>query len=417
MSLPAQVSEPGSAALPGVPQGVPKDRRDAITRTYAAALTGRPPSFAHLRALCDRFGVVQFAKDGVKDLDSGYCLDDNARALLTAVAALQLDPSLGDARFVGNAAVEFVRSSQRPDGLFHNVMDKEGRFTDETGSEEATGRALWACGYALRWAPVASWREVARVLFARALPQLNALHASRSRAYAVLGLAAAMSEEAAFTTPLVPSAPVRLSADELRFGAEEGLALAARSALASLSERMDADFRHNAQPEWSWWEPVLTWGNARLPEALLRAAVVTGEARYRESGMAALEFLASITQPSIVFMPIGNEGWYHRGGTRPLYDQQPIEACAMVDAWLAAAKVSGEEQHHTRALDAFMWFMGSNSEKLVVAEPEIGGCHDGLAPGRINPNMGAESTLSYVHAHLAIASALALGDGANTHRT
>jgi hypothetical protein len=122
-----------------------------------------------------------------------------------------------------------------------------------------------------------------------------------------------------------------------------------------------------------------------------------------ECGLRALEFLGTITHERGIFVPIGNDGWYPRGGRRARHDQQPIEAAAMVDAWLAACDISGAEQHRSRALEAFAWFFGANTERLLVADPQTGGCHDGLLQSGRNRNMGAESTLSYLQAHTAIA--------------
>jgi hypothetical protein len=138
---------------------------------------------------------------------------------------------------------------------------------------------------------------------------------------------------------------------------------------------------------------------------MLRAAAATGNRRYAATGLRALAFLGEITQPTDVFMPVGNEGWYRRGGIRAKYDQQPIEACAMVDAWLAAARLTGDAAYVDRSRVAYEWFNGLNTERLAVGVAETGACYDGLEPGRVNRNQGAESTLSYLHAGFAIDAA------------
>ncbi|MBC5805601.1 MAG: hypothetical protein ACR2KS_11985 [Candidatus Eremiobacter antarcticus] len=359
----------------------------------SSALKAQAPSFSHCRAMLDRFGMVQFAIGEKPDLSFGYCVDDNARAFLASALALHLRPGSQDARIVGEAALKFLELSQRGDGLFHNLMDEQGAFTDDIGSEDCFGRAVWACGVASRCAPVAEWRERSRGLLGAALKHVDGMRWLRPRSYAVLGLAAAADPHKGALFP-----PAGDDCDA-------GLQASALSALRRQCSRLALEFQENAAPHWQWWEPQLTWGNARPAEALIRAATVTADACASNLGMQALRFLASVTHERDMFLPIGNEGWYVRGGRRAVYDQQPIEACGMVDAWLAAARLTGDAAYRTKALEAFGWFLGLNSEGLVVAEVAQGGCRDGLRRGGVNPNMGAESTLSYVHAHIAIAGA------------
>jgi hypothetical protein len=371
----------------------------------AAALYGRPPSFVHCRRLTDEHGMVQFALGDKPDLAFGYCTDDNARALLICVMALRVHDALGAQaqspdpaiEYVGERALAFLRKAQRPDGLFHNLMDAGGQFIDEIGSQECLARSLWACAVTVRCAPNESWRQSAGEILRLALTRLDCLQALRARAYAILALTAAVAPQLA-----APVAPLALQLDA-------GLEETARTALDAQARRLEAEFHAGAVQGWDWWEPELTWGNARLPEALLRAACATRDARLKSTGLRALHFLSSLTQPGDTFEAIGNKGWCRRGGARATYDQQPIEACAMVDAWLAAARATGDEAFAHKALAAFAWFFGSNSEGISLARPDIGGCYDGLMPGRPNLNMGAESTLSYLHAHLAIAAGLRLG--------
>jgi hypothetical protein len=334
------------------------------------------PPFDHALDLRGRHGMFEFTRDGVPDLTAGYCLDDNARALIVAVLALALDPSNAQALEVGAPALRFVQRTQRPDGLFHNRMNTDGEFTDDIGSPECIGRAIWACGMTMRWSPIPQWAEQAQIVFDQAVPHARGLVGVKARAYALLGLCQAYER----------SARARAMTDPLA---------------GDLADVFDA----GASAEWPWWEQELSWANARPPEAMLRAFVATGHDRYRGIGLQSLDFLAAVTQPHGMLMPIGNEGWYRRGEQRAMYDQQPIDACGMVDAWLAAAEVTDESRCVARALEAFEWFYGNNTERLLVAEPASGGCHDGLKRGGLNVNMGAESTLSYLQAHLAVSHA------------
>src|SRR5690606_31858476 len=151
----------------------------------------------------------------------------------------------------------------------------------------------------------------------------------------------------------------------------------------------------HATRDWAWFEDRLTYDNALLPYALLRAGRILDVPEYRRIGLTALEFLAGVTFRDGVFWPIGNDGWYVRGGRRAEFDQQPLEATAMVLACQEAALVTGDKAWHGMALDAARWFTGKNALGVSLLDPETGGCHDGLTPHGVNRNQGAESTLAW----------------------
>jgi len=371
------------------------DERDGVSgamRLLPDVVLGHPPSLVHCRRMTDRYGMVQFARGATPDLDFGYCLDDNARAFLAAIITLYLDPQHADAAEFGEAALRFMEACRRPDGRFHNLMAADGSFTDEVGSQDSLGRLIWACGVAACCAPSAHWRVRATALLACALDHASDLVDLRPAAYAALGLAAAIAP--ALAAPIPPLEPALA----------RPAAATCRRILQQLCARLSADLTSNADDGWQWFEPRLTWGNARLPEALLRAGAALADKALCDAGQASLTFLASVTHENDRFVPIGNHGFYERGGQRAIYDQQPIEACAMVDVWLAAASLTHPLEYESKALEAFSWFLGLNTERLAVVEPDSGGCRDGLGNGELNMNMGAESTLSYVHAHAALAA-------------
>lgn len=356
---------------------------------YLDCIAGLPPSFGHACKLTHEHGMVQFALQDRIHLEHGYCLDDNARAFLAALLSLQLKPDLEGARYVGDAALELVERCRREDGRFHNLMAEDGSFLDEVGSQESLGRTIWACGIGARCAPIPDWRERASHILAGTLAHLGDLTELRPKAYAILGLAAALRPEHASPAPAI--APL-----------EPNLEAPIRDSLVSLAQDLLRRYERAAEPGWEWWERTLTWGNARLPEALLRAAAALESPELLAGGLRSLEFLAGVTQMNDIFIPIGNEGWYERDKPRAVHDQQPIEACGMVDVWIAAAKATGQMRYATRALEAFGWFFGQNTERIVMVT-ETGGCQDGLESGSFNANLGAESTLSYLHAHAAMA--------------
>lgn len=352
-------------------------------------------SLTHLRRMMVPAGIVQFARGDEPDLASGTCLDDNARTWLVAMYALAADPPVdaGAADEIGERAMTFVERAQRPDGLFYNMADIDGRPLEAVGSDESIGRAVWSIGVAARCSPEPAWRRVALGLLDRVLPAVQRVTATHARAYAMLGLCAVLSPESAW--------PLRRAETQL----PAPLRARVRASLDRIADAFIATLRAHEKSRWPWWSDALEWGNARLPEALLRLAIATGDERYARDGLRSLDFLASITQPSDMFVPIGNKGWYPRGGVRAVHDQQPIEACGMVDAWLAAHAWTRDPIYLDRARVAFEWFSGRNTEKLSVAVPETGGCFDGLLSGALNQNQGAESTLSFLHASFAMRAA------------
>ncbi len=356
------------------------------------AARGSAPSLVHCRRMFDHHGMVQFASGTKPDLTYGYCLDDNARAFLAAIITLSPDQENADAKAIGSSALDFIKACRRPDGRFHNLMAADGSFTDEIGSQDSFGRLMWACGVTACCAPIAQWRLSAQNLLEVALQHSNDLLDLHPVAYAALGLAAALAPDSAAPTP--PHGPPL----------PEALATQVKALLQHLCARLAGEFETGAESGWEWFEPVLTWGNARLPEALLRGAAALRDDRFAEAGMRSFEFLASVTQDKDRFVPIGNRGWYRQDGVRAIYDQQPIEACAMVDAWLAAARLTDQLEYESKALEAFSWFLGLNTQRLALVDENTGGCYDGLEDGYVNLNMGAESTLSYVHAHAALAA-------------
>lgn len=326
----------------------------------------------HLLVLSDDVGIIQHALEDVPDRKTGYCTDDAARAFMVAVAHM---------RVVADRAVEplarsnlaFLQHAQLDDGRFHNFMGYDRRWLDEVGTHDSCGRAIWALGYGAAFAPAPSWRSVCARLLDRAMPSIGWLGYVRSRAYAMLGLSYAHAS------------------GQTRYG----------PVLQTLADDLLAAFRANASADWPWFEDVMTYDNARLPEALIRAGRQLGESRYLDAGLEALDFYARVTTENGVYVPIGNDGWYRRGGRRARYDQQPLEACAMVDAQLAAREATGDAAHAAAAELALAWYYGKNSRGVVMARG--GGCCDGLSEDSVNPNMGAESTLALHAAALAMA--------------
>ena len=349
--------------------------------------TYRRPALDHLLALTDDVGMLQHATFDVPNRSCGYCTDDVGRALIVASDAAGRRGTEADGARLMTTYLAYLHDAQLPDGSFHNFMGYDRRWQDHAGTPDAVGRAIWGLGYAERHAPRGTWRAIAERMRAKALAAIPAMTFVRSRAYAALGLVHALA-----TRPDDEFA-VRTNLD------------------ASLAIIADAYDTH-AAPDWQWCEDTLTYDNARLCEALLRGGAALGNARYVEVGLAMLAFYRSVTtegdgdataEPGgAIFVPVGNNGWYPRGGVKARYGQQPLEAAAMVDAAYAALDVTGDERWRSAAEIAHAWFLGGNTLRAKVATDS--GCRDGLDATGVNGNMGAESTVCYLMSAFALAN-------------
>ncbi len=338
----------------------------------------RPASLApvkldHLRKLTDGVGLLQHAKYRAGNPAEGYCTDDNARALLLSVrldrAAGPGSPDPGD---LTDRYLRFLIEAFNEDaGRFRNFRAYDGRWLEATGSEDSHGRALWALGTAAAASDRGTAERAAR-LFDRALGVLHAFAAPRAWAFAILGI-----------EPYLRS-PKRAI----------GPALEASDALVDRLVRLYSE-EHAA--DWRWFEPIVTYDNARIPHALLASAVRTQRREIEAVALESLEWLASVqTSVGGFFAPIGNEGFFPRGGARAQFDQQPIDANANVEASLAAYRLTGDDRWADEARRSFEWFMGRNELGLSLYDETTGGCRDGLMAEGVNQNEGAESTLAYL---------------------
>jgi hypothetical protein len=214
------------------------------------------------------------------------------------------------------------------------------------------------------------------LIFERAFAVVATLEYTRSRAYAIIGMAHAF---------------------EARKRDDETLAHAIRCE----AEALALAFEREAAADWMWFEPVLTYDNARLPEAMLRAGAIFNDERFIQIGLDALRFYEGLTIEERIFVPIGNQGWYPRGGTRARFGQQPLEAASMVDAALCAADISRDPHYQNLAEIAGDWYFGRNSFGALMVTN--GGCRDGIDDHGISTNMGAESTLAYLSSAISLA--------------
>ena len=330
------------------------------------------PTLDHLLTMTDDVGIIQHAREGIPNRSTGYCTDDVARALIIALARLR-QVNDADALRIAATYLAYLHEAQRPDGRFRNFMSYDRRWLDDLGTHDSVGRAIWSLGFGLRYAPRPAWRRLCAEMLDRALAAIPWLEYPRAQAYAALGLVHAAEYDAT---------PARLEA--LRF----------------LAGALAQHYTTGRAADWDWFEETMTYDNARLPEAMLRAGTALRDQHIAGIGASTLAFLGSVVYEDGLFVPIGNEGWYRRGGRRARFAQQPLEAWAMVDAELAAFDATGDPAHRTRARIAGAWFSGKNSLGVVMGRD--GGCYDGLDENGPNRNMGAESTLAFLGASYAV---------------
>ncbi|TPW13711.1 MAG: group 1 glycosyl transferase, partial [bacterium] len=351
------------------------ERRRTVfqARTLAERPAERPETnLEHVELMTDSTGILQHAVFNVPRYDDGYCLDDNARALL--LAALVEEAGTADIRttralasrylaFVSHAFVE-------PLNRFRNFMTYSRQWVEEIGSEDSHGRALWALGTVVGRSHDPGRQNHARALFHRALEAVSGFNSPRAWSFALLGID-----------------------DYLRAFQGDSNVEALRE---SLGERLLGLHRRTSHEDWPWFEDRVTYENARLSQAMLATGARTHRPEMTEVGLRSLEWLVSIqTSTDGYFAPVGSNGFHVRGGPRAAFDQQPIEACAMIAACLEARRVTGEGIWTVRARQAFGWFLGHNHLQQSLYDAATGGCRDGIHADRLNANQGAESTLSF----------------------
>lgn len=332
-----------------------------------------PVTRHHLEALTGRFGIWQHAVGVLPDEAHGTCTDDVARAL--TVDLLQRHILGWEAVIVtARRSMAFLQAAFDPEtGGFHDFRDASGTWLDIIGSQDCQGRALLSLGIAAREAPEVRLRSEAQALFRQALPAAHRLSSPRAIASTVLGCDAALDGGSDPDT-------------ERTFAHLVGR-------LRRIFSGLDLD------GDWPWPEDTLTYENALLPHALIVAGRRNQDPGLRRVGLTTLDWLiANGTSRHGVFTPVGNDGWWPRGGTRSRFEQQPIEATALILAAAAAYDVTEDAGYRRAAESAYAWFLGDNESGLVVAVVATGGCHDGLSEGDVNENQGAESTLMWLTA-------------------
>jgi glycosyltransferase involved in cell wall biosynthesis len=347
-----------------------RNPRPAFVATTLSQRSNELPvlNLDHLETLTDDTGLLQHAIFTVPNYSEGYTTDDNARALILAVLLEKSGVKLpGALRYLA-----FLWHAFHPGtGRFHNFLSYERRWLDEIGSDDCHGRAIWALGTILGRSQDAGLRGSAGRLFDIALPAVRTLSSPRAWAYVLLGIHEYLK---------------RFSGDR-----------AAQEIREELLRKLTSLYRDASAPDWCWFEDIVAYSNARIPQALLLSGSDLGRDSLVDLGLHTLRWLTEVQHAGAGhFVPIGSNGFYRRGGQRSRFDQQPVEAHVTVSACLDAWRITQDVRWYKEAQRAFEWFLGRNDLGLSLYDPATGGCRDGLHPDRANQNEGAESTLSFL---------------------
>jgi glycosyltransferase involved in cell wall biosynthesis len=335
----------------------------------------------HVKALTDDTGILQHAVFTIPNRAEGYTTDDNARALICTVLLDQLGKSESANPDWPFRYLAFLEHAFNPEKKrFRNFLGYDHRWMEDQGSEDSHGRALWALGTVLARSTNHGLRGAAGRLFEFSLPAVVEFYSPRACAYALLGI-----------QEYLRSYPGDRDAQRVRF---------------ALARRLLDMYESIRRPDWKWFEDVLAYGNARLPQAMLQVGSACSDDRMVSAGLEALDWLLRTQhcETNHHFVPIGSQGFYRQGGEKARFDQQPIEAAGAVSACLQAYSVTGDSRWRSEAWSAFNWFLGDNDLQLPLYDSVTGGCRDGLHPDRANENQGAESTLSFLMALLEMSS-------------
>ena len=333
----------------------------------------------HFKKMTTPFGMIQFAKVNHPDHDSGYTIDDNARAMVAMCMHHELS---GDKKDLARIKIylDFIAHCQQPDGSFLNYVNIDKAFTaqnQEVNLDDSNGRAIWALGYLISRHKILpeALVHLAETIVGQALNHLETVHSTRSMAFAIKGLYYCLCK-----TP----SPKH------------------QQLLETLADRLVQMYRHEAEYGWNWYESYLTYGNSILPEALLCAFLATGNVDYKDIAAQSFDFLLRHTFTEAGIKVIPNRGWMQKGEEKAHYGEQPIDVAYTILALQHFYQVNNNESYRKKMEIAFNWFLGHNHLHQIIYNPCTGGCYDGLEETQVNLNQGAESTVSYLMARLAM---------------
>jgi glycosyltransferase involved in cell wall biosynthesis len=335
-----------------------------------------PINLNHIRKLTSHFGMIQFSEHQHPDLNYGYTLDDNARALVAMCMHFQLTKNQSDVNLI-ETYLHFIGHCMQPNGTFLNYVNESYIFTEqneEVNLDDANGRAIWALGFvvSIQNDLPPRFSEMASELIEMSSQQLSEIHSPRAMAFIIKGLYYENAEKYDWL-------------------------------ITEFANRLIRMYEHEADNEWHWFESSMTYGNSILPEALLCAWSVTNIPIYKGIAKVSFGFLLSKIMRGSKVKVITNKGWLHRGSEETSYvlgGEQAIDVAYTLIALQKFYAVFKLEHYKEQMPIVFSWFLGNNHLNQIMYNPTTGGCYDGLEETEINLNQGAESTVSYLLARL-----------------
>lgn len=332
-----------------------KTKKKAVTPLFAK----------YIDAFTDDVGIFQHSTYGVPNLHHGYTTDDNARALLLAVLLYERSPKPKYLKLV-TKYLAFLIYAQNDDGKFKNFMNFQREFVESVGSEDCFGRCTWVLGRTIASTVLPNnIQRSAMHAMNKIVENWTPLSSPRAKALCLVGLSSIVHHK-------------------------ESLAL-----VLQLSESLVLHYNNTNTEDWHWFENYMTYGNAFLPMAMLKAYDVTKDPVLLQVGTQSMDFLENQTMSTEFFRPIGSNGWLQKGKAAALFDEQPIEAGETTLAYLSLYHISHKKKHLRKAKKCLRWYTGQNSKNLSLIDSETGACYDGLNATGLNLNQGSECILMY----------------------
>ncbi len=328
------------------------------------------PAFdlSYIYRLTNQTGILQHAKYSIPNYHHGYCLDDNARALLLVTMAYEKNPTPHLEQLV-STYLAYIYYMQLRNGKFRNFLSFDHVFLDEEGTEDSFGRCIWSLGYLLKTETLSQFHPLAQELFRPALRHIHTLRSLRAVAYSLLGLTYYITD----------------------YRKDEEV----KEIMERMAYYMRNEYRQNSNPEWPWYEKIVSYDNAMLPLAILRAGQILQDDTLIDTGIRSADFLDSLHFEHEHLSLIGNENWFVQGQPRSRFGQQPIELPSTILLYKQLYEITKEEQYLNKMLTCFRWFFGANDLGLSLYDPQSKGCCDGLDSHGTNQNQGAESSISF----------------------
>ena len=350
----------------------------------------------HVKRMTTGFGMIQFSKINQPDIESGYTIDDNARAMISVCQHYELTRDEADLPYITTYLnfIKYCQQAPQPPlgdlygakppleivGNFLNYVDKNKHFTPQNGEtnlEDANGRTMWALGFLMSKSDILPKTLIteANQIVQKALPYIMTMHSSRAMAFAIKGLC--------FANECLELSKISFS-------------------VKTLANRLVQMYKHEAEENWAWFEGYLTYGNSILSEAMLCAYQETGDEKYMEIAQSSFDFLLSVIFQDDEIKVVSNQGWHIKGQVPNQFGEQAIDVAYTILALDRFYDVFKDKAYLDKMVTGFDWFLGKNHLHQTIYNPCTGGCYDGLEEHQVNLNQGAESTVSYLMSRLTV---------------